>query len=237
MKYLMKDEKISHISMFHRLNVDGNVTGNQNDCRLEDFLNYIDYCKSKGFDFISIDDLISMDSLVACHKKAVITFDDGWKSVYTVAFKELNKRRIPFICFIVSSFIDKDGFITKKELFEMSQNSLCTIGLHSDQHIFWRGRKSSELIEDYLKCKRIVTNIIGYEPKYYAFPYGSFYAVSSKNIKTIKNFAPKAIFLTAQRKLRKKDIEYPLRGMPRLDIAGYYRHAYKSEYKGLHIGN
>lgn len=179
MRHFMCDESISHISMFHRITTDGIVSGNPNDCRIEDFINYIEYCERIGIEFITIDRLITMKSKAACKKKAVITFDDGYESMYSVAAKELEKRAIPFLCFIVTSFVGRKGFVSVNQLKDLSKNPLCTIGMHSDRHIFWRGKSAEELRDDYIKCRDVLGKITGYEPRYYAFPYGSCTAVSS----------------------------------------------------------
>lgn len=235
MKYVMKDEHISHIAMFHKITTTGIISGDQNECRIEDFIDYIDHCQELGIKFVSLDNLLSMNADEACRNKAVITFDDGFESVHTVASKELFNRKIPYTCFITTSYLEQKGYISLEQLEMLSTNKLCTIGMHSDQHIFWRDKKASELKSDYLKCKQILSEIIKYEPQYYAFPYGSVKAVSSENIKTIRKMLPKAIFLTDQKKLSKNDIRNPLIGLPRLDIGGYYKGYYKKEYMGLSL--
>lgn len=236
MRYFQKGESVSHIAMFHKITTTGLISNDENECRIEDLIDYIEYCKKSEIEFVSIGELLAMEPSEACRNKAVITFDDGFESFCTVASHELIERRIPFLCFIVTSLIDMDGYISTEQLKSLAHNKFCTVGMHSDRHIFWRGRKSEELIDDYLKCRSILTNIIGYEPQYYAFPFGSYFAVSSSNIKTIRKMNPKCIFLTDQRKIMPKDVKDPLRGLPRLDISGYYRGAYKEEYKGLDIG-
>lgn len=235
MKYVMRDEHISHIAMFHKVTTTGIVSDDQNECRIEDFISYIDHCQELGIEFVSLDSLLSMDASEACRNKVVITFDDGFESVFTVASKELFERKIPFICFITTSYIGQKGYISIEQLKMLSVNRLCIIGMHSDRHIFWRDKKVSELKNDYLKCKRILSDIVKYEPQYYAFPYGSTIAVSSKNIETIRKMSPKAILLTDQKKITKNDIRNPLVGLPRLDIGGYYKGYYKKEYMGLSL--
>lgn len=235
MKYFMRDERISHISMFHKITTSSVMSDDQDECRMEDLLAYIDYCFGIGTEFISLDDLFSMNVNNSYKSKAVITFDDGCESVWTVASKELIDRSIPFTCFITTSLIGKEGYITSEQLKCLSRNYLCTIGMHSDQHVFWRGKSKEELEKDYLRCRQILSDIIGYEPCYYAFPYGSYSAVSQKNLRAIKKLSPRAIFLTDQRKLTRRDLKNPLSGLPRLDIPGYYKGYYKKEYMGLKL--
>ena len=235
MKYFLYDEHISHISMFHNITKTSLANQGQNDCRCEDLLDYLNYCQKIGMEFVSLDKFFSLNVEDACRNKVVITFDDGYESVSTVATKILTDRNIPFTCFVTTSFIGKEGYLSAEQIKNLSQNPLCTIGMHSDQHIIWRGRLSKELEADYLRCKQILSNIIGREPCYYAFPYGNVSAVSKKNIRILKKLSPKAVFLTDQRKIVRSDIINPLSGLPRIDIPGYYKGYYKKEDMGLEL--
>lgn len=235
MKYFLQDVHISHISMFHNITKTNLEIQGQDDCRIEDMMNYIRCCQELCMEFVSLDKLFSLNVEDASRNKAVITFDDGYESVSLVAAKILTDKNIPFTCFITTSFIGKEGYISIEQLKNLSDNPLCTIGMHSDQHIFWRNKSSKELENDYIKCRRILADIIGYEPCYYAFPYGSVLAVSKKNIRVIKKLSPRAIFLTDQRKIVKGDLMDPLSGLPRIDIPGYYKGYYKKDYIGLDL--
>lgn len=235
MRFLMKNESISHISMFHSIADSNNSSIGQDECSKKDFIHYLDHCHQIGIRFISPDQLLTLNTEDAVMNNAVITFDDGYKSVWTIVKDELQERNIPFTCFITTSFIGQEEYITSEQLKELSDNELCTIGMHSDQHVLWRGKSKDELKTDYLRCREIITRVTGHEPQYFAFPYGSYAAVSKRNIDVIKEFSPKAIFLTDQRKLTKRDIRNPLSGLPRLDIPGYYKGYYKKAYMGLKL--
>ena len=236
MKYFMSDTSISHVSMFHNIIQSGKGCMDPNDCEIENLIDYIEYCHESGIRFVTAEELFSTNPQVAKRNMAIITFDDGFESLYSVVNRELSGRGIPFLCFITTSYIGEKGYISKEQLIELSQNPLCTIGMHADQHIQWRNEESDKITQDYNKCKEILSHIIGYEPQYYAFPYGSVLAVSRRNIKDIGKMNPKAIFLTDQRKLSLRLLRNAQKGLPRLDIAGYYSGLYREEYRGLKIG-
>ena len=235
MRYEMKNEHISHIAMFHKLSNADDVSDDQDECRLKDFISYITYCQKLGLEFVSLDALLAMSPQEACKNKVVITFDDGFESLYSVAYKELSKRNIPYTCFISTSLLGRAGYISKQQLKILSKEKICSIGMNADQHILWRDESSDKLQQDYIKCKHLLKDIIGYEPKNYAFPYGTVRAVSKKNMDAIKHMNPQAILLTRQRKLTRTFLRNPLCGLPRLDIAGYYKGYYKKEDIGLDL--
>jgi len=109
----------------------------------------------------------------------VITFDDGFDGIYKFAYPTLIKRGVPFTIFVTTGFIDQPGYLTKKELFEMVTDPLCTIGAHTRTHPILRNcnvafdemRGSKETLEGWL-----------HRPiEFFAYPYGSVYACSMKN--------------------------------------------------------
>lgn len=99
-----------------------------------------------GYHFIKIDDIINFRQ----HKKPLpskailITFDDGYQSVYANAFPILKKYRIPAVIALVGSWlqasgkvdfnrhtIDRSKFLSQQEILEMVASGLVEIGSHS----------------------------------------------------------------------------------------------------------
>ena len=65
-----------------------------------------------------------------------ITFDDAFEDCYSLAAPFLLELNVPFSIFVVSNFIkdNKNGYINKKMLIELSNNKLVTVGSHSKNH-------------------------------------------------------------------------------------------------------
>lgn len=99
-----------------------------------------------GYHFINIDDIINFRQ----HKKPLpnkailITFDDGYQSIYTNAFPILKKYQIPAVIALVGSWlqasdkvnfdrhtIDRSKFLSQQEIQEMVASGLVEIGSHS----------------------------------------------------------------------------------------------------------
>lgn len=113
----------------------------------------------------------------------VITFDDGYRSVYTEAFPRLRARGWPFTVFVTSEAIDqREGPVaTWEELAEMARHG-GTIASHGQRHVHlprlgpgetrqdWSTRLRSELQHSQ---QRILAET-GQKYDLMAFPYGEY---------------------------------------------------------------
>lgn len=112
----------------------------------EHFKEQIEWLLQNGFHFISVQDILDYRHL---HKKlpdkaVLVTFDDGYQSVYTNAFPILKQHSIPFVVALVGSWmktedkvdfaghkIDRDKFMSQKAIHEMVESGLVEIASHS----------------------------------------------------------------------------------------------------------
>lgn len=68
-------------------------------------------------------------------KSILITFDDGWKSVYTDAFPILKELGFPYTIFLYKNYVDGGGkALTSPMIQEMIKAGGVTIGSHSVSH-------------------------------------------------------------------------------------------------------
>lgn len=236
MATIMKNEKISHISMFHNVRKDNETLMDIYECHISELIDYIKYCQDIGMKFVSIDQLLSIKPSEAIQKYCVLTFDDGFSSIYELVSPMLEIKKIPFIVYITTSFIDKKNYLSSSQLKKLSLNPMCTIGMHSNSHKMFRFEKQDFLEKDFIICKNKITEIIGKKPIHYAFPYGSSYACSKKNCRIIRELGVRSIAMTKALKLRKCDIKNPYY-LPRLDIPGYYNGNMRLQFRGLRIGD
>lgn len=110
------------------------------------FVRQIDWLRNNGYHFVSINDVLAdHEGKKPLPDKAVlITFDDGYQSVYVHAFPVLKMFHIPAVMAIVGNWeeekenVNFDGkiiprtkFLSWNELREMSMSGLVEIGSHS----------------------------------------------------------------------------------------------------------
>lgn len=150
--------------------------------RFEEEINYI---IANDIPVISMDELNNnLKSGNFTEKNFVITFDDIDKTVYENAYPILKENNIPFTSFIVTSQVgktlDERTFASWDEIKEMQSSGLQTVGLHTDnlhfmkngEPIFLDKKNTNTFEQDLEKSIAIFQKNLGYEPKYFAYPYG-----------------------------------------------------------------
>lgn len=118
--------------------------------------------------------IISLETLMAepCGNKVVLTFDDGYESLYTTIFPLLQKYEIPFSAFITSSFIGHKGYINRQQLQEIALYPFVEIGAHSRSHVRLSHLTKSKLLDEIIGCKKDLEDILGKQVISFAYPFG-----------------------------------------------------------------
>ena len=63
-------------------------------------------------------------------KKILITIDDGFRSFYNNAWPYLKENNIPFILFVSTEPVGKNGYMTWEEIIEIDKSEFGYIGHH-----------------------------------------------------------------------------------------------------------
>ena len=103
-----------------------------------------------NYNFYNPEDLAKNFSLPKKEKKILITIDDAFSSFYEVAWPYLNEKQIPFILFVSTESVGKNGYMTWKQIKEIASSGLATIGNHSHTHeylIDWEEKKIRDDLE------------------------------------------------------------------------------------------
>ncbi len=150
----------------------------------ENFEHQMELIRQKGITVIPLSQY--MDALngkaTLPEKAAVITIDDGYQNVYTIAYPILKKYGYPFTVFAYSDVISGSKyFLTWAELSEMAQNGV-EIGSHSRTHplMTQRGKNESEeayqkrITEEIAGSKRILEAHLKQPVRFFAYPYGAY---------------------------------------------------------------
>lgn len=175
------------VLMYHRI-VDGEAS-NLYERSLSDFENDIRYLIKNNIDIISLDDIDSLkrSGLRPERNAAVLTFDDGDRSWFTVVRPIIMKYKIEATLFLWTSMIGKDSFLTWEEVSYMSNYMLpggtrpFRFGSHTFSHPFLHEKKSSftdeneyNLFLDYelRESKKIIEMHVPLTVNQLALPYG-----------------------------------------------------------------
>lgn len=133
-----------------------------------EFLALLDWLKAQNV--IHLEDWEDSADFVA------LTIDDVPQNFYENAFPLLKEYEIPFTLFVNISLLDKSGYITKSQLIEMSQCSLCTIGSHGVNHGEFASLNKNQAMKELVDSKHELEKLVNNPVRMFAFPYGSYYA-------------------------------------------------------------
>jgi peptidoglycan/xylan/chitin deacetylase (PgdA/CDA1 family) len=139
------------------------------------------YLQQNGYRVITIDQFFDFLELkVQIPKKAVlITIDDGYRSVYDIAYPILKKYAFPATIFIYTDFVGSSDAMSWDQLKELSQNGF-SIQSQSKTHRDLTRRKNKESFENYVQALKDEINLsrdllrtkLNIDCQYLAYPYG-----------------------------------------------------------------
>ncbi|MBR4420621.1 MAG: polysaccharide deacetylase family protein [Clostridia bacterium] len=148
-------------------------------------------------------------------RKIAVTFDDALQDVYELAYPYLKKLKIPFTIFVITDFIDTEGYITTEQLKTLAADPLVTIGSHGASHKVLNQLTPKEQKDEIEKSKIILEDIIKKEIKLFAFSHGAYNKDVLKMLKSYSfGFSTNSRPLNFITGLRKKAI-------PRYNIDSY----------------
>ncbi len=146
--------------------------------------------RDNGYTFVSLDDIfaeIQTAGLRKC-KKICMTFDDGYRDNYELAYPLLKRLNVPFAIYVSMDFVDdrnemwwypgqKLG-IAGEQLLELASEPLCTLGAHTMSHPKLDTLDEAEQEREIAMSKTALERFIGKEVRHFSYPYGAHNQVS-----------------------------------------------------------
>ncbi len=147
------------------------------------FGEHLDYLADNGYRALPLNALV--DSLrvggTIPDRTVVFTFDDGYESVYSVAFPRLRELGWPFTVFVCPDAVDhgRGPVMTWDQLREMAAGG-ATVANHGKFHHHLQRRRDGETDQAWLARTRAelvdaqqrIEEEIGFAPALFAYPYG-----------------------------------------------------------------
>ena len=115
-------------------------------------------------------------------KKILITIDDAFFSFYKIAWPYLKEEKIPFILFVSTETIGKNGYMTWKQIKELEKESFVHIGNHSHSHNYLVNLKYENFTNDIDTASSIFKEHLGYNPIFFSYPFGEYSSLIKKYI-------------------------------------------------------
>jgi peptidoglycan/xylan/chitin deacetylase (PgdA/CDA1 family) len=152
----------------------------------ETFRQHLRYLEMTGYNVIPLRHLyeyVSGQRASIPKNAVVITIDDGWRSTYTEAFPELQKRKFPFTVFIYPNIIGKTANALSWEQIREMADAGVDIQSHSLTHPFLTRRRHRSLSDakygewlqrELAQSRRILEKETGRKVQFLAYPYGDY---------------------------------------------------------------
>ena len=143
----------------------------------------IGYFLSNGYITMTAAELASASAADTDGRNILLlTFDDGYSNFYTDVFPVLKKYNAKATMYLIGSYIDRYGYLTSDEVYEMAHSGLVEIGNHTDSihhtpkelldGIYNNPNSFYEVIEDIKKNGERLKNITGIDVVTLSWPYG-----------------------------------------------------------------
>ena len=177
-KYYSKDNGILSI-MYHRFNENKYPSTN---IKMDIFKEHMKIIRENGYDFYNPKLFINEFDKPKSEKKILITIDDGFKSFYTEAWPYLKANKIPFILFVSTEPVGRNGYMNWDQIKEIEQSDFGYIGHHSHTHEYLINMNEQDFINDIETATKIFKDKLGYVPSIFSYPFGEYSLFMKKYI-------------------------------------------------------
>ena len=169
--------------MYHRFNENKYPSTNT---RMNIFKQQIELIRNSKYNFYNPQDLEENFFTTKTEKKILITIDDAFSSFYEVAWPYLKEEKIPFILFVSTEAVGKNGYMTWDQIKELEKENIAFIGNHSHSHDYLVDFNNNNFIKDINTANTIFIKNLGYNPIFFSYPFGEYSALIKEYI--TKNF-------------------------------------------------
>ena len=169
-KYYSKDEGILSI-MYHRFNENKYPSTN---IQMDIFKEHIRIIKNSDFKFHNPNAFKEQFNTIKLKKEILITIDDAFTSFYFEAWPYLKKNKIPFVLFVSTEPVGKNGYMTWDQIREIDREPFTVIGHHSHSHDYLIDETNNKFIVDIEKANKIFLKELKYIPHLFSYPFGEY---------------------------------------------------------------
>ena len=150
------------------------------------FKEHINFIRASEFDLYNPKSIEKDFNNPKKKKKILITIDDGFESFYKEAWPYLKKNKIPFILFVSTEPVGKNGYMNWEQIKEIDNHDFASIGHHSHSHDYLTKFNFEKFVDDIERSINIFNSKLGYNPSFFSYPFGE-YNLEQKNYIS-KNF-------------------------------------------------
>ena len=157
--------------MYHRFD---EVKYPSTNIEMNIFKEQIKIIKDLNYNFYDPGKLENNFNIERKEKKILITIDDGFSSFYEKAWPYLKMEQIPFILFVSTEAVGKNGYMTWDQIKKIEKYPNAYIGNHSHSHEYLVNFKKKEFLKDIITANNIFKKELGYNPIFFSYPFGEY---------------------------------------------------------------
>ena len=160
------------ILMYHEVN---DLMANSLYLSVEDFISHLDYFAQAGITPISMEQLFNhwFHQAPLPEKPIVLTFDDGYRSMYTTVYPLLKERGWSGTFFCITAGRWSEQFVLEDMIAEMAAGGM-EIGSHTVSHVELNSLTGEALRHEIFESKAVLSSITGREITMLCYPAGRY---------------------------------------------------------------
>lgn len=140
-----------------------------------DFSRQMDWLAANGYHPVDFDDLrgylLGREDLPS--RPVILTFDDGYRDMYTTAFPILRSHQFKAVSYIVSGFVNSPPYVTADQVMEMDVNGI-QIGAHTVSHADLTMVSAADLRREVFDSRVSLEALVGHPVLDFCYPAGKF---------------------------------------------------------------
>ena len=168
--------------MYHRFEENKYPSTN---IRIADFRKQLELIEKQNISFLKANEMEDAIKLEKNKRKVLLTIDDAFLSFYENAWPVLKQKKIPFILFVSTKEVGNFNYMNWEQIKEISNENFVHIGNHSDSHGYLVDKSPEEIKIDIEKSIQIFKKKIGYESKFFSYPFGEYSLPFKKIVKDL----------------------------------------------------
>ena len=177
---------VGEIWMLHRVVEQRSEKPEQRDLEVTpDWLEHkiLEYQK-KGYTFIPLESIFNFQfSIFNSSRWVCVTFDDGYRDNYNLAYPLLKRLGVPFTVYVTTGFVDnrlpmwwypnQQLGLSLDELIALDADPLCTIGAHTVSHPRLDTLSYEEQYKEIADSQQELERLLGHPIQHFSFPHGA----------------------------------------------------------------
>jgi peptidoglycan/xylan/chitin deacetylase (PgdA/CDA1 family) len=169
----MKTAYVVPVLMYHAIDYNDKTT--KLSVNPESFERQMEFLRKNKYNVVTLDKLAAYiknkDNIPP--KTIAVTFDDGFYNNYQFAYPVLKKYNIPATIFIIVDKIGQPGWLSWKDIKEMSDSGIVTIGSHTILHKWLPAMGTKQLRSELSDSKAILEEKLGKPVSAVCYPMGA----------------------------------------------------------------